>query len=243
MILEKFLRSKHHIGVIALSMLCVTGSALAETSVGPARLLLTTQDWPPYQEYKNGTMQGIALDKVKCALSEMGQPYQITMTKWSEAQLKVHSGAQHGFFVATKTKERDEYATLSLPIAEQKLDWYFAPGVEPKLTELSKINLKFSAKFGSNKWFWLKRHGYNVVKQPRNAKVLLKLLKDREIDVALEDELVFNSALEQASLPADYFKRQVLETKNMGVYFSKRFLEKYPGFLKAFNSAILKCEG
>lgn len=217
-------------------------TASAQAVAGPARLLLTTQDWPPYQQIKHGQMQGLALDKVKCALSKMSQPYQITMTGWSDAQLRVHSGTQHGFFVATQTDERDEYATLSTPIAQQKLMWYFGPGVEPKIDELSKLNLKFSAKFGSSKWFWLKRNGYNVVKQPRDAKVLLKLLKQREIDVALEDDLVFDGELEEAGLPSDYFQSEMLESKPMGVYFSKRFLTKYSGFLAAFNAAVSNCE-
>ncbi|EEX30972.1 ABC transporter substrate-binding protein [Vibrio coralliilyticus] len=223
--------------------LFTVANASAQSTFGPARLHLTTQDWPPYQDYKHGQMQGLALDKVKCALSHMGQPYQITMTVWSDAQLRVQSGTQHGFFVATQTAERDEYATLSEPIAQQELRWYFGPGVEPKMDELTKVNLKFSAKFGSNKWFWLKRNGFNVVKQPRDAKVLLKLLKQREIDVALEDEKVFSGELKEASLPHDFFQSQLMDTKPMGVYFSKRFLKKYSGFLSAFNAAILKCEG
>ena len=228
--------------------LMVTGvlsytQAFAQASIGPARLLLTTQEWPPYQEYKHDQMQGLALDRVKCTLGKMGQPYQFTMTTWSDAQLRVHSGSQHGFFVATQTAERDDYATLSAPVAQQELKWYFGPGVEPELDELSKLNLKFSAKFGSNKWFWLKRNGYNVVKQPRDAKVLLKLLKQREIDVALEDNLVFRGELSQAGLPDDFFQSQLLETKPMGIYFSHRFLKQYSGFLSAFNAAVAKCEG
>lgn len=216
--------------------------AFAQAAIGPSRLLLTTQDWSPYQEYKHGQMQGLALDRVKCALGKMGQPYQLTMTTWSDAQLRVHSGTQHGFFVATQTAERDDYATLSAPIAQQDLVWYFGPGVEPKINELSKLNLKFSAKFGSNKWFWLKRNGYNVVKQPRDAKVLLRLLKQREIDIALEDKLVFEGELKEAELPNDFFQFQTLDSQPMGVYFSNRFLNKYSGFLAAFNVAVSKCE-
>ncbi|MEZ8825911.1 transporter substrate-binding domain-containing protein [Vibrio amylolyticus] len=220
----------------------VSANNTASNIYGPSRLLLTTQDWSPYQEYKNGQMQGLALDIVKCTLGKMSQPYRITMTSWSEAQLKVHSGTQHGFFVATNTQERNEYATLSDPIAEQNLYWYFGPGVPAKIDELSKLSLKFSAKFGSNKWFWLKRNGYNVVKQPRDAKVLLKLLKNREIDIALEDQLVFDTEIEHALLPADYFKSELVETKEMGVYFSNRFLGQYKGFLNSFNLALAKCK-
>jgi len=232
-----------HICSFLLTLLVYAPFVEAQQIKGPARLQLTTQNWPPYQEYIDGKMQGIALDRVKCTLGKMGQPYQLTMTSWSDAQLKVRSGDKHAFFVATQSSERDEYATISDSIAAQKLNWYFGPGVEPKIDELSKVNLKFSAKFGSSKWFWLKRNGYNVVKQPRDAQLLLKLLKKREVDVALEDELVFQSELRRALLPTDYFSRILVETKPMGVYFSKRFLTQYPGFLKSFNSAIAKCEG
>lgn len=227
----------------AFSVILGTKAAFAQAVTGPSRLLLTTQDWAPYQEFKEARMQGVALDRVKCALSKMGQPYQITMTSWSDAQLRVQSGTQHGFFVATQTEERDEFATLSVPIAQQQLQWYFGPGVEANIDELSKVNMKFSAKFGSSKWFWLKRNGYHVVKQPRDAKVLLKLLKEREIDIALEDKLVFEEELNSAAMPLDYFNTQVLETKDMGVYFSNRFLSKYSGFLESFNLAVTKCEG
>ena len=228
--------------LFSLSTTLITAVS-AQPVFGPARLQLTTQNWPPYQGYINEEMQGLALDKVKCALNSMGQPYQITMTAWADAQLRVQSGLQHGFFIATQTAERDEYATLSTAIAQQELRWYFGRGVKPIINELTKVNLNFSAKFGSSKWFWLKRNGFNVVKQPRDAKVLLKLLKQREIDVVLEDEKVFQRELETATLPMDFFQSQLKDSKPMGVYFSKYFLKKYSGFLAVFNSAILKCEG
>ncbi|MYM58438.1 transporter substrate-binding domain-containing protein [Vibrio sp. OCN044] len=230
---------------VILSFFCIMNiaSVYAQPVFGPARLQLTTQNWPPYQDYVDEEMRGLAIDKVKCALNKMGQPYQITMTAWSDAQLRVQSGLQHGFFVATQTAERDEYATLSTAIAQQELRWYFGPGVKPNINELTKVNLNFSAKFGSSKWFWLKRNGFRVVKQPRDAKILLKLLKQREIDVALEDEKVFQRELENAALPANFFQSKLKDSKPMGVYFSNHFLKKYTGFLPAFNSAILKCEG
>lgn len=234
--------------VISLITVCLinlifSATAYSEVKIGPPRLLLTTQDWGPYQTFEAGEMGGAALDKVKCVLNKMRQPYQLTMTSWSEAQLRVHTGGQHGFFVATQTKERDSYATLSSPISEQKLTWYFGPGVEPNVNELSKLNLMFSAKFGSSKWFWLKRNGYNVVKQPRDAKVLLRLLKQREIDIALEDQDVFEQELKQAGLPIDFFQNKLLRIEPMGVYFSNRFLKKYTGFLNKFNANIANCEG
>ncbi|MCF1427730.1 MAG: hypothetical protein LPH19_07135 [Shewanella sp.] len=217
--------------------------AWAQVWIGADRLRLATYKWAPYQTHQNQNMNGFALNRVQCALGQMGQPYQLTMTQWSDAQLHVHSGQQHGFFVSPKTKEHDSYATLSAPITQGKLRWYVGPGVEPKLDDLSKLNLKFSAEFGSSTWFWLKSNGYHVVKQPRDAEVLLTLLKQREIDVALEDELVFYTEISQASLPSNYFYSRVFETKLMGVYLSNCFLDKYSDFLTVFNTALAKCEG
>ncbi|MDO6524584.1 transporter substrate-binding domain-containing protein [Motilimonas sp. 1_MG-2023] len=214
----------------------------AWAATGPSRLMLTTQDWPPYQVYQDGEMRGTALNKVKCALGKLGQPYQLTMTSWQKAQLAVQSAKQDGFFVAAQTQERDEYATLSTPIAQQRISWYFATGVKPLPSSLIKLDLRVSAKFGSNKWFELKRGGYNVVKKPRDAKTLLKLLKNREIDAILEDELVFKHTLKDAGLKADYFQSELVETLSMGVYFSNHFIKQYPDFLGHFNAAVSSCE-
>ncbi|WP_390902872.1 type 2 periplasmic-binding domain-containing protein [Vibrio qingdaonensis] len=229
--------------LMALFISLFTISSGYAKTIGPSRLMLTTQDWAPYQFHQNTEMKGLAIDTVKCALGSISQPYQLTMTNWSEAQLRVQSGAQHGFFLASESQERNEYATLSAPIAKQTINWYFGSGVKPTINELSKLNLKFSAKFGSNKWFWLKRHGFNVIKQPRDATVLLTLLKRREIDIVLEDQRVFDNALESAGLAKDYFRSKHMETKQMGVYFSNQFLNEYSGFLDSFNSAVKKCKG
>ncbi len=235
-------RSSGHLLFAGLLLLTLINNLAFAANTGPSRLLLTTQLWPPYQTHTDGQIDGLATLKAKCALGKMNQPYQITMTGWDRAQLLVQSGKQHGFFVATQNTNRDEYASLSVPLGHLKSSWYFAPGISPNISELSKLSLKVSAKFGSNKWFQLKRQGFNVVKKPRNTKALLKLLKDREINAVLEDELVFRNELHKAGLPNDYFKSQLLETKPMGVYFLKSFLAKYPGFLDQFNNAAQLCE-
>ena len=72
--------------------LFTVANASAQSTFGPARLHLTTQDWPPYQDYKHGQMQGLALDKVKCALSHMGQPYQITTVSYTHLTLPTMIG-------------------------------------------------------------------------------------------------------------------------------------------------------
>ncbi len=50
-----------------------------------------------------------------------------------DARLGVFIVAANTVSSFSKTSERDEYATLSAPIAKQTLNWYFGPGVEPKV--------------------------------------------------------------------------------------------------------------
>ena len=47
---------------LTLTFLCIFSSfASSQPTFGPARLLLTTQDWPPYQDFNHGQMTGIAI--------------------------------------------------------------------------------------------------------------------------------------------------------------------------------------
>lgn len=210
----------------------------AKKLVGPDKLLLTTHNLAPYQ---NIDMTGFMVNRIKCTLGEMRQPYQITMTTWPKAQVLVRSGLHHGFFASPPSKEHDSYATLSKPLGTQNLRWYFRPGVNTKPDELSKLRLNFSALFGSSAWFWLKRNKYNIVKRPQDTQTLFSMLKTKEIDVALEDELVFNIEA-TTTLPRERFHSKVFKTNPLGVYFSNQFLKKHPGFLIAFNAALSKCK-
>ena len=122
---------------VILSFFCIMNiaSVYAQPVFGPARLQLTTQNWPPYQDYVDEEMRGLAIDKVKCALNKMGQPYQITMTAWSDAQLRVQSGLQHGFFVATQTAEREtNMPPFQQPLPSKNYVGISAPGLSQTST-------------------------------------------------------------------------------------------------------------
>ena len=72
------LRSHFRSALYALLMggFCASASA-AE------RLLLATQIWTPYQTVdEQGRIGGLAVDRVKCALGDMDQPYEIRVMRW-----------------------------------------------------------------------------------------------------------------------------------------------------------------
>jgi len=219
---------------------------LLSTSVsalnGPDRLLLTTQEWPPYQTFSSDTIAGLTVTRLKCALRQMEQPYQLTMTNWENAQLKVQNEEQHGYFVAEQTKPRDKYAVFSQPVIYHNWYWYFSNSLtDTKLSKLNKLKWKVSAKFGSNKWFYLHNNDYEVIKKPRNVESLLDMLMHNEVDAILVDDLAMQVALKDLGMRGQSFRSQKVSTKPLGVYFQKKFIGKYPDFLPTFNQSLSEC--
>ncbi len=217
--------------------------AFSELVVGAERLQLATQLWPPYQTYDQGKMGGIAVERVQCALQRMQQPYRFTMTSWDKAQLLVESNRMDGFFTGSNNATRNKYAVFSTPVIHEQLTWFISPDVKlnPE-DESSKYQARFGAKFNSSKWLYLKKNGYNVVKKPRDADVLLDMLWQGDLDVVLEYNRVFEYAIKKKGIPANYFRKEYRSKKDLGVHFSRQFLKQNPAFLTTFNSALNRCK-
>jgi len=206
------------------------------------RLQLATQNWPPYQTLDDGKIAGIAVQRVQCTLRNMGQPYQLNMMRWDKAQLLVEASEMDGFFAGANSTSRAKYAVPSDPVASLDLSWFIAPGTSLDLQQQSaKFEARYGAKFNTTKWLFLKKNGYNVVKKPRDADALLKMLWHRQIDVALEYEKVFEYSMKKLDIPLDYFQRIKVRKKDLRVHFSKAFLRLNPNFLTVFNKSLASC--
>lgn len=208
------------------------------------RIKLATQYWTPYQTVDdNGVIGGLAVERVKCAMRGTGQPYEIHMMRWDKAQLMVETGQMQGFFSGSASSQRASYAVPSEPVVSDYLAWFVAPDVSQDVTDnTSKYSLRYSAKFNTNKWLYLKRDGYNVIKKPRDADGLLQMLWQGDIDVAYEYELVFEESLKKAGIPLDYFEKVRLKKQDLMMHFGKDFVKENPSFLATFNSSLEACK-
>lgn len=218
-------------------------SMINSVAMAVERLQLATQNWPPYQTYNQGQMAGIALELVQCALQRMQQPYSFTMTSWDKAQLLVESNSMDGFFTGSSNASRARYAVPSAPVITEELLWFIAPGVsiDPE-DESAKYQARYGAKFNTTKWLYLKRNGYNVLKKPRDADVLLQMLWKGDLDVALEYRNVFEHSMKKQGIPMDYFTRVYRSKKDLSVHFGKPFLKQNPAFLNTFNTSMERCK-
>lgn len=226
------------IGVL-LTCLTVSQSALADSR--PERLLLATQEWFPYQYQVNGVMKGPGIDKVKCVMRVMQQPYQLTMTKWDKAQLQTEVGSQHGFFLASHNSKRDEYAVYSDALADQKWSWFSLSEASEINSSMFKSQVEVAALFGSNKWYWLQKNGYQVSKKPRTSKALLELMLNGDVGAILGNDAVIEQTIKKMGISYRAITRTKMKSQPLGVYFSKAFVTQYPRFLTEFNQAAKQC--
>ena len=207
-----------------------------------APIRLATQVLPPYQMIENGEMSGVAVQRVRCALDSMGQPYELHMMDWSTAQLMTQNGDMEGFFVGSRNSARDRFSVASAPVVSESLTWYMRKGmsVDPADPE-GRLSARYSAKFATSKWLLLHSEGYNVVMKPRDAESLLGMLVNGAIDVALEYDTIFEYYIGKRGMdPAD-FRRVPYDTNSMSVHFSHQFDAARPSFLPDFNMRLAHC--
>ncbi|MDE1465726.1 hypothetical protein [Spartinivicinus poritis] len=98
------------------SSLLVLGFCFAQQCVSE-ELKLTTQHWPPYQMKEQGIVSGLATDVLRCVFKKMNQSFSITILPWERAQTMVQEGFYHGFYSASQSKSRDQFAIKSTSIA------------------------------------------------------------------------------------------------------------------------------
>lgn len=228
---------KANLGITAIvaiaGALALSGPAAAEETIK-----LTTQDWAPYQVIENGQLGGVAVKVVQCIMGKLNTKADIEVLPWTRAQKTVQDGAAQGFFTASKSEERDAYAEMSKPIVPQVWRWYL-PSDSAK--DVKAKDIKAGVLAGSSMQKWLDDNGYTNVQKLNTTDALIKLLQSGRIDGILANEMVFKHALQEVKLPESTFKSELHSDRPLGIYFSKAYLTKNPGFLDKFNAQIPNC--
>jgi len=222
----------------------VCGLAPIAPAVAEPEITLATQEWAPYQTEAGGRRSGIAIDALRCVLDRMGETYHLVFLPWRRAQEEVRAGRVDGFFAASRSAERDEYAVFSTPIAPQVWAWYFPRGTSLRPGDAAfKATAKVSATSGSNMASWLARSGYRMDGETRTLEQLVTMLRARRVDAVLANALTFDEAVRSLGQSPQTFESHVERSEPLGVYFGRQFLDRRPGFLEAFNDNAPPCTG
>ncbi len=228
--------------LITLTLLLTASICFAET-LSDEKIILTTQDWAPYQTYESHIVDGFAVATVSCIMEMMDKSYEMRVLPWKEAQEQVKEQKAHGFFSASQNDKRDAYATLSQPIADQQWNWYLLKSNplnpnDPSFKEKAKV----TGIAGSNMVTWLKDNQYHLTEDNIiDMHTLVEVLRAGKVDAIYANNLAMRTAVQLMKLSMDDFTLITTKDKPVGVYWSKDFLANHPDFLEKFNSLISMC--
>ena len=132
----------------------------------PDTITLATQTWPPYQQQTNNVQTGYSIDALRCVMEKMSQKYTVVFVPWGRAQNGVKSGVYDGFFAASQSRWRDQFAVLSNTFIEQQWRFYFHKDyVIPEDVDHWKQTTVFGARMHSNTDRWLNSNNFKKVKK------------------------------------------------------------------------------
>lgn len=217
--------------------LMVGQTAWAET------IHLTTHNLVPYSYYdESGDFTGVAFEAVHCALSKLDYDIRLSVVPWQRAQNMVKSGQADGFFAGSQKDERDQYAVMTAPIADQNWAWFWRSerSIDPELLN-QNTHFSRSSFLGANMQSWLIENDYKTPSvQPATTEQLVDMVKYGRVEIGLANQAVLDHYL-SASGQDTLFTIRVAQEKPLGLYLRKPWIEAHPSFLQRFNQAIAIC--
>lgn len=230
---------RHHLlRALVLAPLGLCGAVAAPNAPS---LRLATHELPPYTSQAEGQPSGLAVEVVICVAGKLNVPVHFSFLPWARAQVEARAGLFDGFFAASRSAERDTYATLSDTIAPQEWRWYYLSSnpLQPGSAAF-KATAKVSSFLGANMQSWLGDNGYRVEPPPIDNTKLLRMLHLGRLDAILANHLVMERLLASEKQPAPVAST-LEQDRPLGVYFTHRFTAQHPDFVQRFNAEVPAC--
>jgi ABC-type amino acid transport substrate-binding protein len=215
--------------VASFAMLVLTGLAHGDD------IELYTFPAPPYQIVDDtpgpgAYVRGLTVDTMRCAAAETGHQSRVHAAPPKRATQFLVNNLVDGYFAVDPSRALDQVAFRSDPISLEK--WYMVARADRETLE----NPRIGAVMGSNEEAWLRLQGKDIFLTVRTADQLIALLKRERIDQALMDQRVLESLSNTRDLASHFLRYAPLHA-----YFSRRFVNRNPGFIDEFNRQIPLC--
>lgn len=217
----------------------------ANTQGGSERIdtiKLATTIMSPYQTYDElGQVQGTGINAIRCLEKATGLRFSIDVYPWKRAQELVNRGQYDGFFVGSKNKERDQYASYVGPLLHSFWHWYVP---KDKVLELNPDNTPekkdqvIGVVMGTNMHQWIQqKDGYEIIAH-ENSHKLFDLLKAGRIHYVLATGVMYESY--QASEQTD-FNILVAKSKPLGLYMGHQFVKRQKSNFELIKKGASEC--
>lgn len=207
-----------------------------------AELRLQVPNFPPFTFEKDGKIQGTGVDAATKILTEAGLKFTLTtVPNFGKAVADLKGGASDGFFLGTRTAERDGLAVLSSTIDNNHWCWFIpaSSSLDPKAPSFAAA-ARVGTVINGAPQAWLTERGYKLGGTPNTSDLLLPMLKADRINAVFMAERVFLETIAKAGMKASDFKVVVQVEQPMGIYISKEYLKRNPGAMDKINAAVAK---
>lgn len=206
-------------------------------------LELQITEYPPYMYTENGVPSGVGVERVQQLLKAASLEAKVTVAaNYGRALKAVSDGKSDGFFLASRSSERDAEAHFIGPLVMNRWTWFLRADstLDPQAPDFGKKAV-ISTVLNSNQHSYLTVKQFNIGITPQSAEVLpVILIEKQKADAVLVPDLVFWHALEKSKLGKEKVKSVLMEEKPFGLYLSKAFEAKYPGTLEKLQEALKK---
>ena len=178
-----------------IAVLAVSGAALAQAS--PFRLVLATEEYPPYNmSGPNGAVTGISTDIVRAVLDAAGYEYEIAVYPWARAIALARTQVNTCVYSMSRTPEREALYKWIGPLVANDWTLFARSGASRPQTLDEAMLMRIGSYQGDAIVAYLQTRGHQVDVAPSDDVNPKKLLAGR-IDFWATGKLIGQYRLRQ----------------------------------------------
>ena len=221
---------------IIATALFLAGTASA---LGADSLRIMLPEYAPYTSMRGGTAHGIGVDKVVPLLAAQGLVCTFSSGSFSEAVEAIKRGECDGFFLASKSPERDAVAILVAPVVYNNWSWYFSSDskLDPSAPQFPTLTVVGTVS-GSAQAAWLSKREFHTRLVPSADVLPAMLINHQGINSILGPELVINEAIGKAGFPLEKFRSLIADRKPFGIYLAKPWVAAHPALMQKIKDSV-----
>ena len=211
-------------------------SAVAQTY---SPMVLGVPEFKPYTYLHDGKIIGSAITQSEPIFDTL--KVNVTIRRFENYSLLLKAVKKNqidGFFLASQNPERDRYAEFSKPFTFNNWSWF---SLKSKQYDFDSADFKNDSIIATirktNTFRWLTRNGYQV--HGTSIAQLPSLILNKQVNAVFSAESVFLQACADNEVNTNLFRATVESKRPFGMYVSKGYLNKNPGFMQKLNKEII----
>lgn len=210
------------------------------------KLLIMTEEFPPYGYYDDGKLVGIGVDVVKAIMNQLNMEDSIHVYPWARAYNEIQTNENRVLFLMARTPERDSLFKWAGPIFRDSVFFYKRSDDMRELTSLDALksvkNILVNRGFPQQKM--LEKMEFPNLYLTVNPKQDIRMMRAGRADIMVIGSAALGELIREEGLSAEFLINTGVHLFSTDLYiaFSKDVDSAY---VERWNNAIrdLKDQG